>query len=169
MARVRAAAAAALLLLIVVAVPLALAGWGVSPGALGNLTRPDDGSALLAALTAIGWAAWLAFTGSVVLEGINLLGRRAVPLRVPLLGGLQSIAAALIFAAFSSVVIPAGAAQPQPAGGQGATGLGVDVTQVAAADTAAPGGAAPTPAAEPAMTGDGTGDSAEGHLVAARR
>jgi len=87
MARVRAAAAAALLLLIVVAVPLALAGWGVSPGALGNLTRPDDGSALLAALTAIGWAAWLAFTGSVVLEGINLLGRRAVPLRVPLLGG----------------------------------------------------------------------------------
>ncbi|HMQ39184.1 MAG TPA: LysM peptidoglycan-binding domain-containing protein, partial [Micropruina sp.] len=107
MTRLRAAAAAVLLLMIVAAVPAALGAWGVSPATLGDLTRPDDGSALLAALTVVGWLAWLAFTSSVVVEAVNLIGRRAVPLRIPLLGGLQSIAGALVFAALSSVVAPA--------------------------------------------------------------
>ena len=112
MARLRAAAAAAVLLLIVGAVPVALLLWGVQPAALGNVTRPDDGSALLGALTLVGWLAWLAFTVSVVVEAVNLIGRRAVPLRVPLLGGMQTVAGALVFAVLSPQAAPA-AAPPQ--------------------------------------------------------
>ncbi len=114
MTRLRAAAAAVLLLTIVGAVPVALVGWGVSPAALGDLTRPDDGSALLAAFTLAGWLAWLAFTVSVSVEAVNLIGRRAVPLRIPLLGGVQSIAGALVFTALSSVVAPAAAVAHGP-------------------------------------------------------
>ncbi|MFT4297319.1 MAG: LysM peptidoglycan-binding domain-containing protein [Micropruina sp.] len=113
--RVRAAAAALLLLVIVGAVPAALLSWGVAPAALANLTRPDDGSAVLALLTVIGWLAWLAFTVSVLVEAVNLIGRRAVPLRLPLLGGLQSIAGALLVTALSAGVLPAQAAPQQPA------------------------------------------------------
>lgn len=112
MARLRAAAAAVVLLMIVGAVPVALVNWGVSPAALGNLARPDDGSALLAAFTLAAWLAWLAFTVSVAVEAVNVIGRRAVPLRIPLLGGLQSVAGALVFAALSSGVAPAAAHGP---------------------------------------------------------
>lgn len=117
MARLRAVGAALSLVLVVGAVPLALALWGVPPGRLADLARPDDGSALLAVLTLLGWAAWLAFTISVLVEAVNVLGRRAVPLRIPLLGGLQSVAGALVFTALSAGVVPATAAAPAPAGG----------------------------------------------------
>ena len=116
MARLRAVGAALSLLLIVGAVPVALALWGVPPGRLADLARPDDGSALLAVLTLLGWAAWLAFAISVLAEAVNVLGRRAVPLRIPLLGGLQSVAGALVFTALSAAV-PATAAPPAPVDG----------------------------------------------------
>ena len=117
MARLRAAGAALSLLLIVGAVPVALALWGVPPGRLADLARPDDGSALLAVLTLLGWAAWLAFAISVLAEAVNVLGRRAVPLRIPLLGGLQSVAGALVFTALSAAAVPATAAPPAPVDG----------------------------------------------------
>ena len=109
MSRVRSVGAALALLLIVVAAPVALLVWGVSPGVAANLFRPDDGSALLALLTAIGWVAWAAFTVSVVVEAINVLGRRAVPIRLPLLGALQAVAGALVFTALTPIAA-AGAA-----------------------------------------------------------
>lgn len=111
MNRLRPVGAAALLVLVVVGTPIALALWGVSPGAVLNLLRPDDGSALLGVLTLLGWVAWAAFAASVVVEAVNVIGRRAVPLRVPLLGGLQSVAGALVFAALSPA-LPVGAAPP---------------------------------------------------------
>ena len=95
MTRLRAIGAALALVLIVVAAPLALLVWGVPVTRVGNLLRPDDGSALLAVLTVLGWLAWAAFTASVVIEAINVVARRAVPLRLPMLGGLQAIAGAL--------------------------------------------------------------------------
>ena len=113
MTRVRSIGAALALLLIVAAVPVALLVWGVPATALGNLLRPDDGSALLAVLTLTGWLAWAGFTVSVAIEAFNVLGRRAVPIRLPLLGGLQGIAGALVFAALSPVA-SAGAAQSAP-------------------------------------------------------
>src|SRR6478609_11235979 len=109
MNRVRSIAAAAVLVAVVVVTPIALWVWGVGPAALTNLLRPDDGSTLLAVLTLTGWAAWAAFTVSVLVEAVNVIGRRAVPIRLPLLGGLQSIAGALVFAALAPAV-PAGAA-----------------------------------------------------------
>lgn len=111
MTRLRAIGAALALVLIVVAAPLALLVWGVPVTRLGNLLRPDDGSALLAVLTVLGWLAWAAFTASVVIEAINVVARRAVPLRLPMLGGLQAIAGALVFAALSPSG-PAVAASP---------------------------------------------------------
>ena len=54
MTRLRAIGAALALVLIVVAAPLALLVWGVPVTRVGNLLRPDDGSALLAVLTVLG-------------------------------------------------------------------------------------------------------------------
>lgn len=119
MTRLRAVAAALSLLAIVAGVPIVLWLWGVSPVRLADLARPDDGSAVLAALTLVGWLAWSAFTLSVVVEAINLVGRRALPLRIPLLGGVQSVAGALVVAALSASTAPAMAAvrdpEPRPA------------------------------------------------------
>ena len=115
MTRFRAVLAALLLLTIVVGVPIALWLWGVSPLAVADLVRPDDGSAVLAALTVVGWLAWLAFALSVVVEAINFIGHRTLPLRIPLLGGVQSIAGALVVTALSTTAGPAMAASAAPA------------------------------------------------------
>lgn len=111
MSRVRSIGAGLALLLIVAAVPVALLVWGVPPTVAARLFRPDDGSALLAVFTLIGWLAWAGFTVSVVVEAVNVVGRRAVPIRLPLLGGLQTVAGALVFAALT----PLGAGvRPRP-------------------------------------------------------
>lgn len=132
MARLRAAGAALLLLAGVVGVPLALAAWGTSPTTLANLLRPDDGSGVLALLTVLGWLAWAGFTASVAAEAVNLLGRRAVPLRLPLVNGLQALAGVLVFTALSWSALPAdavarvdGPERPSAAPGGGADDSGV--------------------------------------------
>ena len=113
MNRVRSIGAAVVLAAIVIVTPVALWVWGVPPGRVTQLLRPDDGSALLAVLTLVGWLVWAAFTASVLIEVINLIGRRAVPLRLPLLGGVQSVAGALVFAALA----PAASAAAVPGHG----------------------------------------------------
>lgn len=125
MTRLRAVAAALLLLTIVGGVPVALWLWGVSPLRLADLARPDDGSAVLAGLTVAGWLAWAAFVLSVLAEAVNLIGRRSSPLRIPLLGGFQSLAGALVVAVLSGTAAPAMAAVPavQPTGTKTAVGL----------------------------------------------
>lgn len=123
MSRVRSIGAGLALLLIVAAVPVALLVWGVPPTVAARLFRPDDGSALLAVFTLIGWLAWAGFTVSVVVEAVNVVGRRAVPIRLPLLGGLQTVAGALVFAALT----------PLGAGGAAASDLtGAGAHQAAA-------------------------------------
>ena len=120
MNRVRSIGAAVVLAAIVILAPVALWVWGVPPGRVTNLLRPDDGSALLAVLTLLGWLVWAAFTASVVIEVINVIGRRAVPLRLPLLGGFQSVAGALVFAALapaaSAVAAPVHSTTPDRSG-----------------------------------------------------
>ena len=135
MNRVRSVAAGLLLIGVIGLVPVALLRWGVPATVLGDLARPDDGSALLAVLTVVGWLAWAAFAGSVAVEAVNLLGRRVVPLRIPLLGGLQSLAGTLLFAALSSVVLPAEAAPATapPAPGSAAA---ASVAEATASETA---------------------------------
>jgi LysM repeat protein len=133
----RAVGAGVALVLIVVAAPLALLVWGVPVTKVGNLLRPDDGSALLAVLTLVGWLAWAAFAASVAVEAINIVARRAVPVRLPLLGGLQAIAGALVFAALSPSA-PAGAAPVVTPSGTASVADQAVATTTDAADTDAP-------------------------------
>jgi LysM repeat protein len=91
--------ALAALSLVILAAPVALAGWGRMPvGWPAALTRPDDGSVLLVALTALGWVAWAAFTLSTLAEAVRLFSSGRVRLRIPLLGGLQQLSAGLLLA-----------------------------------------------------------------------
>lgn len=80
---------------------------------------------MLAGLTVAGWLAWAAFVLSVLAEAVNLIGRRSSPLRIPLLGGFQSLVGALVVAVLSATAAPAMAAVPavQPTGTKTAVGL----------------------------------------------
>ena len=93
---------------VLIAAPIALARWGRLPTTWTTLTRPDDGSLLLAALTIVGWLAWAAFTASTVFEVLALATRRRW--RVPLLGPLQQLSAGLVVA-----VLALAPAAPPPA------------------------------------------------------
>ncbi len=46
---------------VLVGAPFALLAWGRFPADLTSLTRPDDGTLLLAVLTVAGWLSWTAF------------------------------------------------------------------------------------------------------------
>ena len=105
--------ALAALSLVILAAPVALAGWGRMPvGWPAALTRPDDGSVLLVALTALGWVAWAAFTLSTVAEAVRLFSSGRVRLRIPLLGGLQQLSAGLLLAVLA--LAPSSSASQAP-------------------------------------------------------
>ncbi|TDD13161.1 BTAD domain-containing putative transcriptional regulator [Nonomuraea diastatica] len=80
------------------------------------LSRPDDGTLLLAALKIIGWMAWGSFTTAVLLEVAARLRGRASATRVPGLGAMQRLAAHLITAIAVALGSPAVAfaATPPP-------------------------------------------------------
>ncbi|MFJ3310925.1 LysM peptidoglycan-binding domain-containing protein [Streptomyces sp. NPDC086549] len=88
-----------LLIVLVAGVPLALLTLGHQPtelsGGLNLLLEQDDGTLWLVALTLIGWAAWAAFTVSVVVEVAAVARRRSAP-RIRGLGSMQSLASFLI-------------------------------------------------------------------------
>ncbi|WP_351230091.1 LysM peptidoglycan-binding domain-containing protein [Streptomyces sp. NPDC002133] len=98
-ALLRALLGLALLVALVGGVPYLLLAVGHQPtelsGGLDLLMRQDDGSLFFVVLTCIGWAAWLAFTFSVLVEIVAVLRRRSAP-RIKGLGGLQSLASFLI-------------------------------------------------------------------------
>ena len=112
--------ALALLVLLVAGLPVILLRFGGSPlpqhieglHALGTaLSRPDNGTLLLAIVRELSWLGWLLFTTSVIAEAqAAFRGRRSPHLR---LGGLQGAAAhlvalaALAFAAPSAITLSA--------------------------------------------------------------
>ncbi|WP_331719898.1 LysM peptidoglycan-binding domain-containing protein (plasmid) [Streptomyces sp. NBC_01023] len=110
-----------LLLALVAGVPYGLLAVGHQPteltGGWDLLMSQDDGTAFLVVLTLLGWAAWAAFTFSVLVEFVAVLRRRSAP-RIKGLGGLQSFAGFLVgavvllapTAASAAVVSPASAA-----------------------------------------------------------
>ena len=107
----RALAALLALALIETGVPLGLLRVGIMPhhvpsmSQLGTtLTSPDNGSLLLGAITAAGWAAWAAFTTAVLIETVAALRHRGAP-RIRTLGAVQHLAAGLV--ASIIVLLPA--------------------------------------------------------------
>ncbi|WP_327591325.1 LysM peptidoglycan-binding domain-containing protein (plasmid) [Nonomuraea sp. NBC_00507] len=82
---------------------------------LAALSRPDDGTLLVAALKITGWAAWAAFTAAVLLEVAARLRGRASATRVPGLGAMQRLAAHLITAVAVGLSSPAAAFAATPA------------------------------------------------------
>ncbi|WP_159942575.1 LysM peptidoglycan-binding domain-containing protein [Nocardiopsis sp. FR6] len=96
------------ILLVVVGLPALLLAVGHLPapgdwsvqGVVEALTRPDDGTLFLTALTTVAWASWLVFTALIALEVVAQLQNRPV-LRLPGLGWAQGLAAGLV----STVVV----------------------------------------------------------------
>ena len=82
----------ALLLIAPLAIPQSAPTWD---SVIGAMTRPDDGGLLLGAIQVIAWAAWAAFTTSVIAELVAAVRRVSAP-RIPLLGGTQRLAATLV-------------------------------------------------------------------------
>ena len=111
----RGLASLALLVGLVVGVPTALVVLGGNPlprrwdpaGLWAVLLRPDDGTVLARLLALVGWAAWVVFTASLLVELVNLVRRRSSDVVLPGLGGVQQWAAGLMLA----VVALGGAAQ----------------------------------------------------------
>ena len=111
----RGLASLALLVGLVVGVPAALLVLGGNPlprrwdpsGLWAALLRPDDGTVLARLLTLVGWAAWVVFALSLLVELVNLVRRRSSDVVLPGLGGVQQWAAGLML----SVVALRGAAQ----------------------------------------------------------
>lgn len=94
----RALSGLAILAALVAGVPYLLLAVGHQPTELAggiNLMEQDDGSLFLVVLTCIGWAGWVAFTFSVLVEIVALLRRRSAP-KIKGIGGLQSLASFLI-------------------------------------------------------------------------
>lgn len=135
-ALLRALLGLALLAALVGGVPYLLLKVGHQPaelsGGLDLLTQQDDGSLFLVVLTCIGWVAWAAFAFSVLVEIVAVLRRRSAP-RIRGLGGMQSLAGALVggilllapTVASAATLTPAVAATAtaEHSAGQGAAGV----------------------------------------------
>ncbi|MFD5065103.1 LysM peptidoglycan-binding domain-containing protein, partial [Streptomyces sp. NPDC058394] len=107
----------ALLVALVGGAPYLLLKVGHQPTELAggfDLMQQDDGSLFLVVLTCIGWAAWAAFTFSVLVEIVAVLRRRSAP-RIKGLGGLQSFAGFLVGAIVLLAPTAASAATMTPA------------------------------------------------------
>jgi len=143
---------------------------------LTTLTRPDDGSLFLAALTWIAWIAWASFTLPVLVEVAAQVRGLPSP-HLPALGGPQRVASALVATAMlllTSPMLGPAPALAAPTADASASGQTRQAAQpVADAAPAAP--AAPVPPATPApvspsapaytvQPGDSLWQMAEEHL-----
>lgn len=104
MTRLRGALAGLGLLLGVVGAPVALVSWGYLPVSASAL-RAEDGTLLLAALTAVGWLSWLAFAVSTVVETIALVTGRSH--HVPGLSTVQQLASGLLLTVVAALPLTA--------------------------------------------------------------
>ncbi|MDH6122714.1 nucleoid-associated protein YgaU [Kitasatospora sp. GAS204A] len=135
-------------------VPLALARVGILPAHVPSwhdittaLTSPDSGVLFLGTITVIGWAAWLSFTLSVVVEVGALLRHRQAP-RIRVLGPAQRMAATLV--AGVVLLLPTTGAFADAPTASAATATAPAAIQAGAAATAVPTSAA---AGQQAWTG----------------
>ncbi|MFJ9461032.1 LysM peptidoglycan-binding domain-containing protein [Kitasatospora sp. NPDC101447] len=145
------------------ALPHQVPGWSDVTNAL---TSPDNGTLFLGALTLIGWAAWLSFVCSTVVEITALLRHRRAP-RVRALGATQRLAAGLV--AGVAMLLPAGAAfaAPQPASAAPITATAPAATSAGATTVVAPT-AAPDARSGPVhnvVAGDTLWDLAQHYLA----
>ncbi|WP_316784358.1 LysM peptidoglycan-binding domain-containing protein [Streptomyces sasae] len=135
-----------LLIALVGGVPITLLAIGHQPtelsGGLNLLLQQDDGTLWLVALTLIGWAAWAAFTFSVMVEVIAVARRRSAP-RLRGLGSIQSLASFLVGAIVLLAPTAASAATTTPA---------VAITQTAGTTTATPTSSPAAPTSYPTHT-----------------
>ena len=160
----RGLASLALLVGLVVGVPAALLVLGGDPlphrwdlsGLWDLLLRPDDGTVLARLLALVGWLAWAVFTVSLVVELVNLAGRRSRDVVLPGLGGVQQWSASLMLA----VVALGAAAQltsipaaTTPAATTAVTAPVVPGTPSADAAAARPSRPDPVPTAAPGSSG----------------
>ncbi|PIE20918.1 MAG: hypothetical protein CSA64_04365 [Arachnia propionica] len=100
---VRALAALATLALLVVGVPVLLLALGNPQDLLvlewpSALLRPDDGRALLALLSVVGWLAWALLLATIAAELVTELTRGQVKLRLPGTGWLRPLVVPLVAA-----------------------------------------------------------------------
>ena len=110
----RVAASAILLAALIAGLPAALSKFGGTPlphhlpswrQITAALARRDDGTLFIAAIRDVSWVAWAAFTLSALTEaGARAQGRPAP--RLPALGPLQALAAALITASMAAAQVP---------------------------------------------------------------
>jgi DNA-binding SARP family transcriptional activator len=124
----RAAGAAVVLAALTGGLPAVLYAEGGSPvpggvpswqQALAMLARPETAPVFLSVVRAVSWLAWAAFTACAAAEAAALARRRR-PARLPGIGPLQGLAAALVSTAvLGALTAPAGAAarpaRPAPA------------------------------------------------------
>ncbi|MFZ3475975.1 LysM peptidoglycan-binding domain-containing protein [Streptomyces sp. 2.9] len=133
---------------LVAGIPLLLLKVGYQPTELSGgwdlLTRQDDGTLFLTALTCIGWAAWASFAFSTVVELLAVLRRQKAP-RIRGLGGLQSLAGFLIGsivligpAAAASVAAPAAVAAASTVQANTSSGASTAPTPASSDSSAAP-------------------------------
>lgn len=71
------------------------------------LLRPDDGTVLLALVTAVAWLAWGVLVLSVLAELVTVVTRSRVRVRLPGLAGPQRMVAGLVVAALALTAAPA--------------------------------------------------------------
>lgn len=113
MRALRGFAALVFIVLVVAGGPVVLFQVGRMPDLAGGLgamlTRPDNGTLLLALLTLVGWVAWGAFTISVAVEAYAAASGHRV--RLPGLGATQSFAGGLVVAVSALLAAQAGASQ----------------------------------------------------------
>ncbi|MEU5298960.1 LysM peptidoglycan-binding domain-containing protein [Streptomyces umbrinus] len=148
-ALVRALLGLALLGALLAGTPYVLLLVGTQPtdlsGGIDVLLRPDDGTLFFTAITCIGWVAWAAFTWTVILEIVAVARRRSAP-RLRGLGGMQSLASALVGGIVLLAPTAASAATASPA-------VAATATQTAGASTSSPSAA---PSASPSADGEPT-------------
>lgn len=112
MKTIRGVLAAVGLVLALVAAPWALLSWGRLP-APGVQLRADDGTVLLAALTMVGWMAWLAFALATLLEVLTMItGRRH---SIPGLTTVQQLASGLLVTALAALPVSTMISSAHPA------------------------------------------------------
>jgi len=112
---------------------------------LRRLTTPDDGTVFIAAAATVGWAAWVVFAVSTLLEAAALLRHRTARRPVAALAGPQHLAAQLLAAV---ALLAAGTGgQPSTAGARpAAVSLAADRPPTNPTPTAVLASAQPPPA-----------------------